>query len=328
MNTSTIKAVLYKQYGPPEVLRLADLPKPTPRDKEVLVKIHATTVTIGDTIMRSLNIPVPGWQKVMARLYLGWSKPKRPILGMELAGEVEAVGRKVTRFQPGDAIFASTFADNFGGYAKYKCLSENGVLARKPENLTYLEAAAAPGAGMTALQCLKKGKIQPGQKVLVYGASGAVGTNAVQLANRHFGADVTGVCSTANLELVQTLGAKRVIDYTRQDFTQNDETYDLIFDAVGKLLLPQAKKRLKPGGVYLNVHVDSDGGNKLENLLLLKVLIEAGKIKPVIDRVYPLQQIIEAHRYVEQGHKKGNVVIMVADDQMDDPFSGWQGDMR
>jgi NADPH:quinone reductase-like Zn-dependent oxidoreductase len=306
-----MKAIVYTQYGPPEVLRIVELLKPTPRDKEVLVKVHATTVTIGDTIMRSLDIPVPGWQKVMARLYLGWNKPKRPILGMELSGEVEAIGKKVTRFKPGDAVFASTFAVNFGGYAEYKCLPENGVLALKPENLTCEEAAAAPGAGMTALQCLKKGKIQPGQKVLVYGASGAVGTNAVQLASRHCGADVTGVCSTSNLELVKSLGAGRVIDYTRQDFSQDGLIYDVIFNAVGKLSQAQGKKALKPGGIYLNVHTDSDGGNKRENLLLLKEIIETGHLKPAIDRVYSFEQIVEAHRYVEQGHKKGNVVIQV-----------------
>jgi NADPH:quinone reductase-like Zn-dependent oxidoreductase len=245
----------------------------------------------------------------MARLYLGWSKPKRSILGMELSGEIEAVGRKVTRFQPGQAIFASTFAVDFGGYAEYKCLPENGVLALKPARLSYEEAAAVPGAGMTALRCLKTGKIQPGQKVLIYGASGAVGTNAVQLASRHFGADVTGVCSAANLELVKSLGANRVLDYTRQDFTQGGATYDVIFDAVGKLSPVKGKQALKPSGIYLNVHVDSDGTEKVEDLNLVKELIEAGKLKPVIDRVYPLEQIVEAHRYVEAGHKKGNVVI-------------------
>jgi len=306
-----MKAIVYEKYGPPEVLRLQEVEKPTPRDREVLVKVHATTVTIGDTIMRSLNLPISGWQKFMARLILGWRRPKRPILGMELSGEVESVGRKVTRFKPGDPVFASTFAVNFGAHAEYKCLPENGVIAIKPENLTYEESAAIPGAGQTAWHCLQKGIIQPGQKVLVYGASGAVGTFAVQLASRHFGADVTGVCSGANLELVRWLGAGRVIDYTRQDLTQSGETYDVIFDAVGKLSPAQGKKALKPGGVYINVHADSDGGEKLEYMLILKELIEAGKLKPVIDRVYPFDQIVEAHRYVEQGHKKGNVAITV-----------------
>ncbi|MBN2004653.1 MAG: NAD(P)-dependent alcohol dehydrogenase [Anaerolineae bacterium] len=306
-----MKAVVYTKYGPPEVLQLVEVAKPVPKDNKVLVKVHATTVTIGDTIMRSLNIPGPGWQKFMARLYLGWRKPKRPILGMELAGEIEAVGRKVTRFRPGDAVFASTFAANFGGYAEYKCLPENGVIALKPANLSFEQAAAVPGAGQTALHCLKKGHIRPGQRVLIYGASGAVGTYAVQLASRHFGAEVTGVCSGANLELVKSLGAVAVIDYTRQDFTQDGAVYDVIFDAVGKLSPAQGKWALKPGGVYLNVHADSDGGDKHENLLLLKELLEAGKLKPAIDRVYPFEHIVEAHRYVEQGHKKGNVVITV-----------------
>ena len=310
-----MKAIVYTRYGPPEVLRLADVPKPAPRDHEVLVKVHATTVTIGDTIMRSLNMPaVSGWQKLLARLFLGIRKPKRPILGMELAGEVESVGKKVTRFKPGDVVFASTSAVNFGGYAEYKCLPESGVIAIKPANLTYEEAAAVPGAGQTAWRCLQKGSIQPGQKILIYGASGAVGTYAVQLASRHFGADVTGVCSGANLELVKSLGAATVMDYTRQDFTQNSATYDVVFDAVGKLLPAQGKKALKSGGVYLNVLTDSGRGEKLEHLLALNELIEAGKVRPAIDRVYPLEQIVEAHRYVEQGHKKGNVVITVGID--------------
>ena len=230
---------------------------------------------------------------------------------MELAGEIESVGKDVTRFKTGDQVFASTFGVNFGGYAEYKCLPENGVLALKPVNLSYAEAAAVPGAGQTAWQCLKKGKLQPGQKILVYGASGAVGTYAVQLASRHFGAEVTGVCSGVNLELVKSLGAIKVMDYTRQDFTQNRATYDVVFDAVGKLTPAQGKKALKPGGIYLNVHTHSDGGDKLENLLVLKELVEAGKAKPAIDRVYPLEQIVEAHRYVDKGHKKGNVVITV-----------------
>ena len=307
-----MKAIVYNQYGPPEVLRLEHVLKPAPRDHELLVQARATTVTIGDTIMRSLNLPISGWQKLMARLILGWNKPRRSILGMELAGEIEAIGRKVTRFKPGDPVFASTFAVNFGGHAEYKCLPENGVIAIKPANLTYEEAAAVPGAGQTAWQCLKKGKIQPGQKVLIYGAAGAVGTFAVQLASRYFGAEVTGVCSGTNLALVKSLGAGRVIDYTREDFTQSGETYDIVFDAVGKLSSVQGKKTVKPGGVYINVHADSDGGDRLENLLRLKDLIEAGKLKPVIDRIYPLEQIVEAHRYVDKGHKKGHVVITVS----------------
>ena len=264
-----MKAFVYTRYGPPEVLRLADVPKPAPRDHEVLVKVHATTVTIGDTIMRSFNLPIAGWQKFMARLILGWNKPRRSILGMELAGEIEAIGRKVTRFKPGDPIFASTFAVNFGGHAEYKCPPEDGVLARKPANLTFEEAAAVPGASQTAWRCLQKGKIQPGQQILIYGASGAVGTNAVQLASRHFGADVTGVCSGVNLALVKSLGASQVIDYTRQDFTQNSATYDVVFDAVGKLAPAQGKQALKPGGVYINVHANSDSDETLASLLLL-----------------------------------------------------------
>ncbi len=305
-----MKASVYTQYGPPEVLQLVEVPKPAPRDHEVLVKVHATTVTIGDTIMRSFKLPnITGWQKFMARLILGWHKPRRHILGMELAGEIEATGRKVTRFKPGEAVFASTFDVNFGGHAEYKCLPENGVIAIKPVNLTYEEAAAIPGGGQTAWHCLQRGKIQPGQEILIYGASGAVGTFAVQLASRHFGANVTGVCSGANVDLVKSLGASQVIDYTRQDFTQSTETYDVVFDAVGKLSPAPCKKALKPGGIYLNVHADSSGGEKVEYMLVLKGLIEAGVIKPVIDRIYPFDQIAEAHRYVEQGHKKGNVAI-------------------
>ncbi len=304
-----MKAVVYTQYGSPEVLRLVEIARPVPRDNEVLIKVRATTVTIGDTIMRSLRIPGPRWQRIMSRFYLGLRRPKRPILGMELAGDVEAIGKSVTRFKIGDAVMASTLGVNLGGYAEYKCLPQDGILVIKPDNLTYEEAAAAVGAGMTALRCLRKANIRPGQQVLIYGASGAVGTCAVQLAKHRFEAEVIGVCSTSNLELVKSLGADWVTDYTREDFTQSGETYDVVFDAVGKTSAAQGKNTLKPTGIYLNVHKDSGNGEKLEDLLAVKELIEAGQFKPVIDRCYPLERIVEGHRYVDAGHKKGNVVI-------------------
>lgn len=307
-----MKAILYTKYGPPEVLRLSDFPKPTPRDNEVLVKIHATTVTIGDCRMRSFTVPPEQW--LFARLYLGIFRPRRTILGMELAGDVEAVGATVTRLKPGDPVFASTFDAGWGGYAEYKCFAENGTVASKPTNLDYRESAASVGGGGTALRCLRQAKLQPGQKVLIYGASGAVGTNAVQLARSLFGAEVTGVCSAANLDLVKSLGATHVLDYTRQDFTQQGRFYDVVFDAVAKFPDAQARQALKPGGVYLNVHRDARptaGQTRLQELLELKELLEAGHFKPVIDRVYPFEQMVEAHKYVEKGHKKGNVVIQV-----------------
>jgi len=309
-----MKAIVYERYGPPEVLQIREIEKPTPRDKEVLVKIHTTTVTIGDCRMRSFTVPPEQW--LFARLYLGVFKPRRPVLGMELAGEIEAVGKAVTRFKPGDAIFASTFEVNFGGYAEYKCFPENGMLALKPVQLDYGEAAASVGGGMTALRCLRQANLQPRQEVLIYGASGAVGTNAVQLARNLFGCAVTAVCSTSNLDLVKALGAAHVLDYSHQDFTRQGCFYDVVFDAVAKYPADQARKALKPGGVYLNVHRDSHrakpGQTRLQEIAELKELLEAGHFKPVIDRVYPFEQIVEAHRYVEQGHKKGNVVIMVA----------------
>jgi NADPH:quinone reductase-like Zn-dependent oxidoreductase len=307
-----VKAVVYRAYGGPEVLQLVDLPMPAPKGNEVLVKVHATTVTIGDTIMRSLRIPVPGWQRLAARIYLGLRAPKRSILGMELAGEIKAVGKDVTRFRQGDQVLASTLDVDFGGYAEYKCFPEDGMIATKPAGLSFGEAAALVGGGITALRCLRKASIRSGQTVLVYGASGAVGTSAVQLAKHHFGAEVTGVCSAANLELVRSLGADRVLDYTRHGFTLDPETYDVVFDAVGKLDHSRGKRALKKQGVYLNVLKDSGNGARMDDLLSVRELCEAGKIRPVIDRSYPMEQIVEAHRYVDSGHKRGNVVINVA----------------
>ena len=305
-----MKAVVYEKYGSPDVLHLAEIAKPAPKDNEVLIKIHATTVTIGDSRMRSFTVPRAQW--IFARLYLGVLKPRRKILGMELAGEIEAIGKNVTRFKVGDAVFASTFGVNFGGYAEYKCFPEDGIIAIKPTNLSHEEAAAIVGGGMTALRCLRKADIQRGQKMLIYGASGAVGTNAVQIAKHHFGAEVTGVCSTSNLKLVKSLGADTVIDYTQEDFTRHDKTYDVVFDAVAKIPSSQAKTVLNPDGIYLNVHIDADGKETIEDLNFLKELIETGKLKPAIDRCYPMEEIVEAHRYVDKGHKKGNVVISVA----------------
>ncbi|MBK8986240.1 MAG: NAD(P)-dependent alcohol dehydrogenase [Chloroflexi bacterium] len=316
-----MKAIVYTKFGPPDVLQLQEVEKPTPKHNEVLIKIVATTVVKEDPDLRA----APGFN--------GFLKPRHPILGQELAGEIEATGRDATRFKPGDQVFGF---DMFGAYAEYKCMPENGALAIKPVNLSYEEAASVPNGALTALPFLRdKGKIRSGQTVLIYGASGSVGAAAVQLA-RYYRAEVTGVCSSANLAWVQSLGADQVIDYTQEEFTENGKAYDIIFDTVGKRSFSQCKGSLTDEGIYLTTvpkpeimlqalwSAKNNGkkarfaatglrsaGEKSKDLVLLAELLEAGKIKPVIDRCYPLEQIAEAHRYVAQGHKKGNVVITV-----------------
>jgi NADPH:quinone reductase-like Zn-dependent oxidoreductase len=294
-----VKTVALTGFGRSARLEFLEVERPRPRKNQLLIRIRATTVTIGDVTIRKLPFPL----RVVLRLALGRGR----VLGHELAGDVESVGGEVRRFRHGDAVFASTGYAG-GANAEFICLPETGIVTLKPANLNYEEAAAVPVGGLTALHFLRQAAIQPGQTVLVYGASGSVGSYAVQLA-RHFGAEVTAVCSTANLDWVKALGAQRVIDYTREDFSRTGEAYDVVFDAVGKATKSQCKRALRDPGTYLSVRTPS--GESAEGLAFLRELIEAGRLRPVVDRIFPLGQVAQAHRYVETGHKKGNIVLAV-----------------
>lgn len=335
-NNTPMKAVVYTEYGPPDVLQLKEVQKPAPRDNEILIRVHAVSVNYGDIIARDFrnitprkfNMPFLFW--LPARIYFGLRKPRVKILGNEFAGEIEATGKNVKRFKKGDQVFGYR-GQSMGAYAEYVCMPEDGVVALKPANMTYEEAATIPMGAIVALNLLRKVPIQSGQKILINGASGSIGSHAVQLA-RDSGAEVTGVCGTPRLKFVKALGANKVIDYTQEDFTQSGESYDLIVDILGKSSFSRCKRALKRNGRYLlasfkmkqlfqMLWTSMVGDKKVicalapertEDLIFIKELIEAGKIKAVIDRCYPLEQAAEAHNYAETGYKKGNVVITVA----------------
>lgn len=334
-----MKAIVYTAYGSPDVLHLKEVEKPTPKEDEIRIKVFATPVNYGDITARNFaniparefNMPTPLW--LPSRLAFGWNKPKNSILGSELAGEVEAVGKAVTKFKKGDQVFAY-IGMKMGANAEYLCMPEDGTVGLKPDNMSFEEAAAVPYGGIMALSLLRKANIQPGQKVLINGASGGIGSIAVQLA-KSYGAEVTGVCGTPRLEYVRSLGADKTIDYTKEDFTQNGETYDLIFDILGRSSFSRCKGSLTEHGIYLLASFKMDkvfqmlrtsisgskkaicalASEKQEDMILLKELVEQGKIKTIIDRTYPLEQAAEAHRYFEQGHKKGHVIITIPHDR-------------
>jgi NADPH:quinone reductase-like Zn-dependent oxidoreductase len=321
-----MKAIVFTEYGPPDNLQLKDIAKPIPKDNEVLIKIYATTATLYDCWVRSSTAPA-GFG-LLSRIEAGVRTPKQPILGTELAGEIEATGKGVTLFKKGDQVYG--FAANLGAYAEYICLPE-GSVGLKPTNMNYEEAASVPQGALTALCFLRKGNLQSGDKVLIFGASGGVGGYAVQLAKHYFGAEVTGVCSTSKIAYVKSLGADQVIDYTKDDFTKNGQTYDVIFDTVGKSSVFRSKKSLKKDGFYLFatfglpklfpiLWLNFTSSQKAviglveessEDLLFLKELIDSGKLKSIIDKRFPLEQATDAHRYVETGQKTGQVVITI-----------------
>jgi NADPH:quinone reductase-like Zn-dependent oxidoreductase len=307
-----MKAVVYEKYGPPEVLHIKDVEKPTPKDNEVLIKNYATTVHIGDTRVRSFRVPSKHWLPM--RLYLGLTKPKRKILGMEASGVIELVGKDVKDYKAGDEVFTLN-GFGFGAYAEYSTVlaidgdEKKGIVVHKPKNITFEEAAAVPAGALTALLHMQKVNVQKGKKILIYGASGSVGTYAVQLA-KYYGGEVTGICSSANLKLVQSIGADKVIDYTKEDFTKSGEVYDIVFDAVYKISKSQCKNILKEDGIFDSSHTKVPQP-KEKDLIFLKELIEKNRLKPVIDKTYSMEQIVEAHRYVDKGHKKGHVIIKI-----------------
>jgi NADPH:quinone reductase-like Zn-dependent oxidoreductase len=289
---------------------MKEVEKPAPKENEVLIKIHATSAHVGDTRIRSCRVPKSQW--IFMRLYLGIIKPRKKILGMEISGQIEETGSHVTKFKKGDKVYAMLYPGKypFGGYAEYKCMPENGLLAIKPKNMTYDQAATLPNGAITALHLMKKGKVNKDQEVLIYGASGSVGTFSVQFA-KYLGAKVTGVCSNKNLKMVESLGADETIDYTKEDFSEKDKKYDFILDAGNKLPKSKGKKSIKSNGIYFNVDKDSGGKIVQNELDFLRELVENGTIRTAIDRSYPLEKIVEAHRYVDKGHKRGNVVITV-----------------